>query len=185
MRRGLARHPPGLLRAVRPAGGASRRVPGLSRRQQRPLRQEDRPEVRALGKRIPDDGGRAPRAPAAADGVLGDEPLPDRRGIRPRPGLPQRPGERTAIGPLRGVRGVVRGDRLPIRAGAGLPQGRFQAEHRTRDRPADDRVVYGRGVRRPGGRGADGRRARHHDVQPDVRRPDPRGRSSATGSDRC
>ena len=34
-------------------------------------------------------------------------------------------------------------------------------------------------VRRPGGRGADGRRARHGDVQPAVRRPDPGRRAAA------
>ena len=179
VRRGLARHHPGLLRPSCPAGRATRRVPRLARRQQRPLHQEDRREVRALGQGVPDDGGAAPRAPAAVHGLLGDEPLPGRRGLRPRPGLLERPGERAADGQPRGVHGVVRGDRLPVPAGAGLPQGRAQAEHLARDRPADGRGLHRGGVRRPGGRGPDGRRARHGDLQPAVRRPDPGRRAAA------
>ncbi len=114
---------PGLSRTSRPARRAARRVPRLARRQQRPLRQEDRREVRALRQGVPDDDGAAPRAPAAIHGLLGTEPLSRRRGIGPRPGLFERPGERAAVGQPGRVHRVVRGHRLPVRAGAGLPRG--------------------------------------------------------------
>ncbi len=154
-------------------------MPRLARRQQRPLCQEDRREVRALGQGIPDDDGGAPRAPAAVCRVLGHEPLPGRRGLRSRPGLLERPGERAADGQPRGVQGLVRGDRLPVPAGAGLPQGRAEAEHLALGRPAHGRGLYGSDVCRPGRCGPDGCRARHGDVQSAVRRPDPRGRATA------
>ena len=170
MRRRRAGRRPGLLRPQRLAGGAAPGLRRLPRRHRRRQHGQGRTRLRPDRPGIHERGLRTPFSAAADRRLLELQSLRRRRGVRPRPGLPQRPGRRPARRHGCGVSRGVYGRGADVRARAGLPARRRPARPGAAIARAAERLGNRLAVRRAGEPGAGAARPGPPRLQPRLRR---------------
>ena len=183
MWRGVAGHGAG---PPRPGGPADRAPPslwGLPRWEQGQQHLESRSDLRPHGQGFPQGAGGAQDPVDAGHRVLGVQPLRRRRGVLPRSGPPQRPGQWIPDHQRRGVRPVLHRDRPHLRTQRGVRPRRPVSQSDRQPAPADQGVASGPCVRGPRGARVDHSRSAHPGLQQDLRRQRPgRGFHRLVGS---